>query len=361
MKSVTPRDHNSADESKNMDLSKPLSGKSKPKNNAATVTQLPVSPGQKLKQAREKLGIQLADIASNLHLSKQYIKAIEEDDFKALPGITFVRGYIRLYARQVQLPETDLIATFEEMRSVSEDVEVIDSLSLLKKRPQWRDSPISWTSYLVLTVVMALTTIWWWNADVIDSVVNGADQVSIVGSDGVLITETLSGEELDSDVVLKRTDIVAIPQAESLSKPALVVAGDSRPVKTKIKTSIVLDLHKQVEKTAISNNVNTDADNIDDKKQVDTNIANVAVVEDTLFMSFTGECWVRIGDANDKTIHVSLRGDGEVLRVKGIAPFHVKFGDATVVAVKFNERAIPVPQPSGQSNVVKFVISPESA
>ena len=373
MKSVTPLDHNNIEGSKSIGLGKSiLPGTSKRKTNGATITQLAVSPGQKLKQAREKQSIQLADIANKLHLSERYIKAIEEDDLGSLPGITFVRGYVRLYAREVKLPESDLISAFEEMVLAAGNIEIVDSLSLLKKTPQWRDSPISWVSYLVVAIVLALTVTWWWNTEIIDSEINGADQVSIEGFDGKLVTEKLSEEELTVVTEKDKAPIDASSDEFGSTDAMPVSSTIESQLKSKIKTSIVLNLRKEAERTTVDDSTGqfkdnqvaggqNDGESNSDENQLVTDVSGVKPEEDTIFMSFTGECWVRVGDANDKTIHVSLRGDGEVLRLKGVAPFHVKLGDAKVVAVKFNERTISVPEPTGQSNVVKFVINSESA
>lgn len=291
------------------------------KSSSASVTQLPVSPGQKLKQAREKHGIALSDMAVKLHLSEGYVKAIELDDFEALPGTTFTRGYIRLYAREVHLTASDLIAAFDDM--ISEDViaeEVVNSVSTLKKRATWGDSHISWVSYLVVAVILALAIAWWASKDVIDGKFEGADHVTIVGSNGQLIVETLDGDDIDQ--------VYVEPKAKTVI---------DLTTKSDIKTNDAIT----------TNNVNKPNDTLE-----------LVVAKDSLFMTFTGDCWVRIGDFNNETIHVSLRKAGDVLTVKGVAPFHVKFGDATVVALKFNDQTTLVPEPRGQSNVVNFVLKP---
>ncbi len=60
--------------------------------------------GQRLEQARLQAGLTIADVASRLRLSQAQIEALEQDDLAALPPATFVRGFVRNYARLLKLP-----------------------------------------------------------------------------------------------------------------------------------------------------------------------------------------------------------------------------------------------------------------
>ena len=66
--------------------------------------------GRALAAAREARGMTHADIASQLRLSTRQIKAIEAEDLAALPAGPFVRGYLRNYARLVDLPAEPLLS-----------------------------------------------------------------------------------------------------------------------------------------------------------------------------------------------------------------------------------------------------------
>src|SRR4029453_10576049 len=57
------------------------------------------SAGTLLHLAREEAGLTLDAVAQQLKLAPRQVKAIEDDDFAGLPGRTFVRGFVRNYAR----------------------------------------------------------------------------------------------------------------------------------------------------------------------------------------------------------------------------------------------------------------------
>ena len=56
------------------------------------------SVGRILRSARERQGREVAEIAEELCLTKQYLRAIEEDDVKSLPGTFFYKNFVRQYA-----------------------------------------------------------------------------------------------------------------------------------------------------------------------------------------------------------------------------------------------------------------------
>jgi cytoskeleton protein RodZ len=71
----------------------------------------PVSgPGARLKAARETAGLSLDQAAQQLKLAPRQVRALEDEDFAHLPGRTFTRGFVRNYARLLNLDPEDLLA-----------------------------------------------------------------------------------------------------------------------------------------------------------------------------------------------------------------------------------------------------------
>ena len=67
------------------------------------------SAGQLLRAARLVRGMSIEDVARQLRLSIRQITALEEDDYAKLSGDTFLRGFVRNYAKLVQLDATSLL------------------------------------------------------------------------------------------------------------------------------------------------------------------------------------------------------------------------------------------------------------
>ena len=70
----------------------------------------PDGPGARLRAAREASGLSLDQVAQQLKLAPRQVKALEDEDFGKLPGRTFARGFVRNYARLLNLEADDLLA-----------------------------------------------------------------------------------------------------------------------------------------------------------------------------------------------------------------------------------------------------------
>ncbi|MGQ5521901.1 RodZ domain-containing protein [Chitinimonas sp. PSY-7] len=65
--------------------------------------------GAILASHRRELGLSVEDVSAKLKLSCRQIEALETDRYDALPGNTFVRGFVRNYARLLQIDAQPLI------------------------------------------------------------------------------------------------------------------------------------------------------------------------------------------------------------------------------------------------------------
>ena len=63
-----------------------------------------------LRMAREAAGLSIDAVAQQLKLAPRQVKALEDDDFAELPGRTFVRGFVRNYARLLRLDPEAVVA-----------------------------------------------------------------------------------------------------------------------------------------------------------------------------------------------------------------------------------------------------------
>ena len=71
--------------------------------------------GAALSCARIEQGMQIAEVAQLLRISKHYLKDIEAGSFDQLPGPTYVSGYLRSYARVVGLDAVALTNRYREL------------------------------------------------------------------------------------------------------------------------------------------------------------------------------------------------------------------------------------------------------
>jgi cytoskeleton protein RodZ len=82
-------------------------------------------PGAALREAREAQGISLEELSHVTKISVAKLMALEQNDFHALPSDVYVRGYLRAYAREVELdPEVTVQRYYEGMEAQQELIAV---------------------------------------------------------------------------------------------------------------------------------------------------------------------------------------------------------------------------------------------
>ena len=97
-------------------------------DDSAVALEQPV--GEQLRQAREALGLQVGDIAQTLKLGTRQVEALESGDWQHLPGQTFIRGFVRNYARLVQVDSAPLMLQLDAVLE-----KPADNLAIQDSRP----------------------------------------------------------------------------------------------------------------------------------------------------------------------------------------------------------------------------------
>ena len=116
-----------------------------------------LTTGARLRNAREQLGLSQQAVAERLCLKVSTVRDIEEDKAPADLASTFLRGYIRSYARLVHIPEEELLPGLEKQAPLrAAKVAPMQSFSLGKRRKK-RDGWLMTFTWLVLFVVIGLS------------------------------------------------------------------------------------------------------------------------------------------------------------------------------------------------------------
>lgn len=66
--------------------------------------------GELLVEQRTKAGLTIETVAAQTRVKLEYLRAIERNDFSQLPAAVFVKGFIRSYARVLELDPQPLLA-----------------------------------------------------------------------------------------------------------------------------------------------------------------------------------------------------------------------------------------------------------
>ena len=111
------------------------------------------SIGAQLRAARKKRKLEIEQVAHELHLDIDVVRALENDERDKLPAPIFVQGYLKSYGRFVGLPVEKLIKDYSEQMGEPPPLHVIKSA---EKLPAASQRSIRLIRYLIGLLLVAI-------------------------------------------------------------------------------------------------------------------------------------------------------------------------------------------------------------
>lgn len=90
--------------------------------------------GALLRKAREQRGYTLDDIQEVTKIRKRYLEAIEEGDYKVLPGSFYVRAFVKTYAETVGLDAEEVLRLYQKELPKPETADTVSAEPMVRKR-----------------------------------------------------------------------------------------------------------------------------------------------------------------------------------------------------------------------------------
>ena len=119
------------------------------------------SIGGTLLLARTEAGFSQEEIAKKLHLSKTFVQYLEDDEFDRLgQSAVFIRGYVRGYARLVNISETEIVHLLDAS-NVKDAPSPKKIFIPTQKQISVRDKKMRWLTYGIIILFLVLIFIWW--------------------------------------------------------------------------------------------------------------------------------------------------------------------------------------------------------
>lgn len=279
-----------------------------------------VGPGQLLRNAREQLGWTREQVASRIHLRLTLIAAIESDTYDKHTSHTFIRGYLRTYAKLVGIPEETILAAYDKLGLTPPDNIDMQSFSR-RSRQQANDSRLKVVTWLVILVLIGLSVAWWWQSTARRSAGDEAlaatemsASTSVAATDTVPGTESLAPVTDATEPVIDAAAPAAVSDATGTLVPETAVLPEENP----------------------SAAVSTQAESsTSDVTATDESAASEPASAPQLKMSFTADCWLDVKDANGKTLYSGLKKANDELVLEGAEPLKLIVGAPMAVKLEY--------------------------
>lgn len=117
-------------------------------------------PGERLRAAREALGLDLTEIAARTRIPQRHLEAIEEGTYSGLPSITYATGFAKAYARAV---DADEVAIARDVRAELGQIErpAVTPEYPLQEPSRAAPGGVVWLGVIVAVLLVAGIGIWY--------------------------------------------------------------------------------------------------------------------------------------------------------------------------------------------------------
>lgn len=307
------------------------------------------SPGSRLRRAREARGQSVHEVAFALKLSPRQIEALERDDFDALPGMAFVRGFMRNYARYLGLDATPLLDGVQRLAGVG-------SPDLSPIRNADGDLPSggsprrgSFPSGLVVVVLLVLVAAGWyfdWFQTEPGSSAS-SQNVELTPSFAPAPMQPIPSPSAPSTLVLPAPigepaasagDAGAAPEPAPAAAVVAPVAEPAAPADAAEATGA------EPAATAAAGQEGAravaEAEGAPAATAAPTTEPAALVSGSQLSFRFAADSWVEVRDGAGSILHSGTNRAGSARIVQGTPPFALVVGNAASVTLEFNGQPV---------------------
>jgi cytoskeleton protein RodZ len=285
-----------------------------------------LSPGEVLRNAREARGESLVDVAQILKLSAQQLEALESGRFDVLPGPTFVRGFLRNYARYLGISPDPLLEGVSARTPTTADLTSMLKLDgnvqpAARPRPQGKAFPVALlilTALVLAGLAYAAIKLHWF------------DRVRFNSSAAASVSAPAHGKSVQykQKIVTIQPPELALPDLvdtapESSSDPPQMGEAEGDPA-----TGTALALTEP----------------------------GAAPIVPTLRLSFNASTLAQVRDSSGRLIFARTGAKGSTSSIKGTPPFQVMIKHAKNVELEFNGKEVDLKGHTTRDGVARLVL-----
>jgi cytoskeleton protein RodZ len=345
--------------------------------NPEAMPESPQSVGQMLRHARVLAGLTPSDVASRLRMSVKQIEALEEANYASLPSGTFLRGFVRNYAKAVAVDADTALNVLEQTHTAGKAVratpvvEPVAAVAPVAHRaralslPQ-RAVPIHLAeasslanprtriAFAALLVVCLLAVVWyWWNYMRPHLASGGRPPVTApvmipvpapaVGAASAPVSDAAaptadSPSSTAGGTAAATTGVGNVPAPDGASTASIGASTgtgtppQSTPLPTTAQATSGPRVTPPPAALAVSPTAAAGAPSSEAAKRKSSGELGV------LGFTFTAESWVEVTDGTGRTVISRRYKAGEADEVSGRGPFTIVVGNAQATRMAYNGR-----------------------
>lgn len=287
-----------------------------------------------LRAAREARGVSILEVAQHLKFTPKQIDAMEAGRIDRLPGIAFARGFIRNYARYLQIDPQPFLAALNETVPPRE-AQVPTRPTGLGHMPRAGSADRSSLRALAISVGLLAIAVAGWYFGWFEP----RDEAALEAELALAASVPAQFEQADNPVLQD------VPAPAAMVEQSLPVAEASAAAATATTQSAPAMASAPTAAAMASAAVAAPAQSA----------AMAGPGQKRLVFAFQSDSWVEVRDANDNVLFSRLSLAGTTQEVVGRAPLRLVIGNAPQVQLTFNGRSVDL-QPHTRVTVARLTL-----
>ena len=312
-----------------------------------------VGPGYILKEAREVLGLSQQDVADKLNFRKKLVENIEAEFFDLNLPAAFNRGYLKNYAKLVNISQEDILKSYDKLGMAQRQCAEMQSFSKGTEK-QAEHNRLMWITYFILAVLVTATVVWWLqtpstqpepmaleSAESMDSTSNAKQPTDL--SDEITQRDSYA-EQSDESKDVNESAVNGLNTEVNLAN-AITASVQANKENSAERDLLEVDKISSTLGSSLSSEASNSQQNVKENERVTT--------EANIVFTFSGDCWVNISDATGERIAWGVKKSGYIMRISGQAPFSITLGRPELVKIDYNDVSIDMAA-FNAGNIAKF-------
>lgn len=271
--------------------------------------------GDTLKQARESKELTVQAVADAIHLSVKQINALETNNFNLLPEPVTTRGFIRSYARFLDIDSEPLLVNYRELVPHQDPNSIVMTGQVNKVISVKEQSP--WLMYILGSIIVLLLLVVWHYY--LDNVNDWS-----VESDDEIVVESSIDSSSETTLAQAQTQTSEPKQPVEPKGSISETSSETQQASSDVATTI-----------ASAETINTEAAG---------EIGAVQTVAEPLVLRLTEACWVSIKTMAGEKFFEKLLPAGTEQGFDIKAPFKLKIGNATAATAIYQGQSLDLPK-----------------
>ena len=305
-------------------------------NNTLENNEASETVGEILHNKRKEIGLSLDEITEKLNLDSYLIELLENNDYEKFKVETYLKGYLRAYAKLLGIDGDRIIKLYKESNPEKEP-EILPDVKP-KNQKNSGDRSVKLFSY-ILGLTIALSMLIWYQKNIM---IKPDVNENYIGNIELNKNNEINGVDTSYKIII-HSDYWQWP-IDNISE--------------RYRESGSNDQSKSLKNEKIQDELKEDVIQEQALETEESPVYETQQSADTVVLDLRGDSWVEVYDREGNRLFLDLARGGKNYIINGNSPFDILLGAANEVSIEFNGSVVNI-EPYTRYGIARFTLPAE--